>query len=381
MIEQPQQQQKWHEDSILFKSGIIALIILALLIPSSWIQSLITDREGYQQMQLDGVTNNWSGPQLIQGPVLMLPYKKLLTETGTDGKAVTREVAKVLYVLPQKLKMKAGVKTELFTSGIYDAIVYNSGILVEGNFNQPDLNELGIDPNLILYDKAKLVFSISDLKGLKNNPAVTIDAQTYTPEPATDGNIPFNTGLEVNFPLQKDKGFTFSYLLDLKGSNELNFLHTGKITDVQVNSDWKNPGFNGRYLPDSRTTTDKGFGAKWHMLYYNRPFPQQWADDKTVLTNFNKSKQATIGVKLHLPIDQYRKILRTAKYSSLIIILTFISLFLTELIKKQKIHLFNYALIGAAMVVYYTLLLSFSEQLGYNWAYLIASVSTILLIS
>jgi inner membrane protein len=327
MIEQPQQQSKWYEDSILFKSGIIALIILALLIPSSWIQSLITDREGYQQMQLDGVTNNWSGPQLIQGPVLMLPYKKAVTETGTDGKAVTREVVKILYVLPQNLKMKAGVKTELFTSGIYDAIVYNSGVLVMGNFNKPELNELGIDPNLILYDKAKLVFSISDLKGLKNNPAVTIDAQTYNPEPATDGTIPFTNGLEVNFPLQRDKGFNFSYRLDLKGSNELNFLHTGKITDVEVNSDWKTPGFNGRYLPDSRNTTDKGFGAKWHMLYYNRPFPQQWTDDKTVLINFNKSKQATIGVKLQLPIDQYRKILRTAKYSALIIILTFISLF------------------------------------------------------
>jgi inner membrane protein len=117
------------------------------------------------------------------------------------------------------------------------------------------------------------------------------------------------------------------------------------------------------------------------MLYYNRPFPQQWTDNNSILTNISTAKQATIGVKLQLPIDQYRKILRTAKYSALIIILTFISLFLTELIKKQKIHLFNYALIGAAMVVYYTLLLSFSEQLGYNWAYLIASASTILLIS
>jgi inner membrane protein len=381
MIEQPQQQPKWYEDSILFKSGIIALIILALLIPSSWIQSLIIEREGYQQVQLDGVTTNWSGPQLIQGPVLMLPYKKLLTETAADGKQATREVTKVLYVLPQNLKMKATVKTEVFTSSIYDAIVYNSGIQVEGNFNKPELNELGIDPNLILYDKAKLVFGISDLKGLKNNPVVTIDAQTYNPEPATDGNIPFTTGLAINFPLQKDNGFTFSYHLDLKGSNELNFLHTGKTTNVEVNSDWKTPGFNGRYLPDSRTTNDKGFGAKWHMLYYNRPFPQQWTDNNSILTNISTAKQATIGVKLQLPIDQYRKILRTAKYSALIIILTFISLFLTELIKKQKIHLFNYALIGAAMVVYYTLLLSFSEQLGYNWAYLIASASTILLIS
>ncbi|MDB5156839.1 MAG: creD [Mucilaginibacter sp.] len=376
-----QPAKKWYEDSILFKSGVIAVIILLLLIPSSWIQGLITDREGYQKDQVASVTNNWSGNQLVQGPVLMLPYKKQVTETGTDGKAATHEVIKMLYVLPQNLKIKAGVKTELFTSGIYDAIVYNSQVLIQGNFNKPDPAVLGIDPGMIIYDKARLVFSISDLKGLKNNPVVKIDGQGYNPEPATDDNIPFNAGLQISFPLQKDKGFNFEYNLDLKGSNELNFLHTGKVTDVEVNSDWKNPGFNGRYLPDSRSVNAKGFGAKWHMLYYNRPFPQQWVDNRNVLTNSAAASQAIIGVKLQLPIDQYRKVLRSAKYSSLIILLTFISLFLTELIKKQKIHLFNYVLIGAAMVVYYTLLLSFSEQLGYNLAYLISSVSTILLIS
>jgi inner membrane protein len=73
--------------------------------------------------------------------------------------------------------------------------------------------------------------------------------------------------------------------------------------------------------------------------------------------------------------------MRTSKYAIFIILLTFISLFLTEVIRKQPIHMFNYILIGAAMVIYYTLLLSFSEQVGYDMAYLIASVSTIALIS
>jgi len=84
---------------------------------------------------------------------------------------------------------------------------------------------------------------------------------------------------------------------------------------------------------------------------------------------------------MHQPVDQYRKVMRSAKYSILIILLTFVSLFLTEIIKKQRIHVFNYSLIGAAMVVYYTLLLSFSEHVGFNLAYLIASGSTITLIA
>jgi inner membrane protein len=117
------------------------------------------------------------------------------------------------------------------------------------------------------------------------------------------------------------------------------------------------------------------------MLYFNRPFAQQWAADDTVLNKMQTHADAIFGVKLRVAVDQYQKTTRTSKYGILIILLTFISLFLTELISKQKIHVFNYILIGAAIIIYYTLLLSFSEQVGYNLAYLIASVATITLVS
>jgi inner membrane protein len=113
----------------------------------------------------------------------------------------------------------------------------------------------------------------------------------------------------------------------------------------------------------------------------SRPFPQQWTGNEPVLDNTKKQANATFGVKLRLPVDQYQKTMRTSKYSLLIIMLTFISLFLTEVIRKQKVHVFNYLLIGAAMIIYYSLLLSFSEQIGFNAAYLLASVATVGLIT
>jgi inner membrane protein len=376
-----QQQNKWNFDSILIKLSVITGIILLLLIPAAWIQGLISDREGYQHEETASVADKWSGTQLVEGPVLVLPYKKLVTETNVENKAVTHMVPKMLYILPQALQIKADVKTQLFQSGIYDAVVYNSSVSVKGAFGKPDLGELGIDPADVSYDKARLIFGIADLKGLKNNPAVKIEGFDYSPEPAAGDHLPFENSLQVNFPLQKNQGFIFSYDLTLKGSNELNFLDIGKTTEVEVNSDWPHPNFNGRYLPDNRTVNDKGFGAKWHMVYYNRPFPQQWTDLDSVLTSKRASTEAVFGVKLQLPIDQYRKVMRTTKYSTLVILLTFVSLFLAEMIKKERIHVFNYTLIGAAMVVYYILLLSFSEQIGYNYAYLLSSVSTIGLIS
>ena len=187
--------------------------------------------------------------------------------------------------------------------------------------------------------------------------------------------------MPVSLNNKYDGPISFSLNLDLKGSQELHFLHLGKTTDVELKGNWPDPSFDGRFLPDNRVVNHNGFYAKWRMLYYNRPFPQQWVHDLGLISNSKKTDDAIFGVKLMLPIDQYQQTTRTSKYAILIILLTFVSLFFTEMIGKQKVHAFNYILIGAAMVIYYTLLLSFSEQIGYNWAYLVASSATVMLIA
>jgi inner membrane protein len=90
--------------------------------------------------------------------------------------------------------------------------------------------------------------------------------------------------------------------------------------------------------------------------------------------------RGAFGVKFLMPVDQYQKTFRTAKYAILVILLTFISLLFTELLSKKKVHLLQYVLIGAAMIIFYALLLSLSEQLGFNLAYFIASIATVGLI-
>ncbi len=334
MFEQIEKPRTWHTDSVMIKLGIIAVLVILLLIPADWIQGLIIEREGYQQQERGGIIKSWADSQLVQGPVLMLPYKKAVTENDSDGKSVTHDVINILYVLPQTLKIKAAVKTEPFQKGIYDATGYVANLVIDGNFNKPGLAAAGIDPAAVMYDKARLVFSITDMKGLKNTPAIKLQGQDYPAGPSADEAIPFDKGLQVSFPLKKEQGFTFSYKLDLKGSNQLNFSHTGSTTDVEITSDWKSPDF-GRQMPDSKEIGDKGFNAKWHLLSYNMPFPQQWVNDNHVLLKKASIADATFGVKLQLPIDQYRKIMRTTKYSTLIILLTFISLFLAELIKNS----------------------------------------------
>jgi len=373
----------WLRESVTVKLMFIGFLILVLMIPSSLIGDLITERTARQKDMIKDIADKWSGSQLIKGPVLIIPYRKTVNYIDVNQKELTKEVIENLYVLPDNLHISANLEPQVLHRGMFDGVVYNSTVKVSGNFGKADLAIFSLSPNQLLWDKAKLTFSISDLKGLKNNPVLTAAGMQLSAEPTFNNKDLFTDGLQANINLStiKDGVFTFNYTLYLKGSQDLHFLHLGKTTDVQVSGKWPTPSFDGRYLPDTRKVDDNGFKANWRMLYYNRPFPQQWTGDNTLLNNEKKQESASFGVKLRLPVDQYQKITRTSKYAILIILLTFISLFLTEVIRRQRVHVFNYVLIGAAMIIYYTLLLSFSEQVGYNIAYLIASASTIVLVS
>lgn len=248
-----------------------------------------------------------------------------------------------------------------------------------------------------------MAISISDLRGIKNTPTFLMNDVNLPSEPSN--NIGFSTvtnsvqspdpeeyieqvayidqsksetkGIVSTMPWKSAEDFStsVSVQLDLKGSTQLFFVPTGKDTEVTLEGPWANPSFDGEFLPETRLVTDTSFKATWKILHYNRPFSQAWTEAGTALTG------ADFGARLLIPVDQYQKSIRTAKYGVLIILLTFVSLFLVEIIQKIRIHSFQYLLIGVALIIYYTLLLSFSEHLGYNLAYLISSLATVMLVS
>ena len=389
----PATAKSWIGESILVKLALIGFLTLLLLIPSSAIQDLIKERQARQNEVTDEISDKWSGSQLVDGPVLVLPYKKIISEKeGGTGKLVHTEVLTNVYILPEVLAIISGVEPEVLHRGIFDAVVYNTKIKAKGKFSALELVKAGINTDMILWDKAKVVIGLSDLKGLKNNPVIKMGTSSYPVEPDFSGFSLFTNNLVAVQDLSKERNtaLDFSFDLDLRGSTELSFRHLGKSTNVTVNGRWDNPSFTGRFLPENRSITAKGFTANWKMAYFNRTLPQQWMADNTMLdtkpiteekTKLNESKDdSTFGVKFILPVDQYQKTMRSAKYAILIILLTFISLFFSELLIKRKVHLLQYILIGAAMIIYYTLLLSLSEQVGFDWAYLIASLATVLLI-
>ena len=164
-------------------------------------------------------------------------------------------------------------------------------------------------------------------------------------------------------------------VLDLKGSQLLYFTPVGKVTDINLHSKWNNPSFNGAFLPDSRDISGKGFTANWNVLQLNRNYPQVWSNNRHKINN------SSFGLNLLLPVDNYQKSYRSIKYAVLFIGFTFLVFFFIEVLNKVFIHPIQYILVGISLVVFYTLLLSISEHLKYNIAFIISAISTLILIS
>lgn len=397
MENQPEKEPKslvaWLEGSLFIKLITIAFITLLLLIPTSLVQDLIRERQSRQREAVAEVSKKWSSAQVVNGPVLVIPYKikeKSIDEKGREG---MEELLSNVYLLPEELDIRAETKPEVLHRGIFEVVVYHATIKVKGNFGSLDFKKSAIQEGNLLWDKAHLVIGMSDLKGLKNNPEIIFGKEKYPVEMDFFNSTLFENNLIILPELTVDKNTAqeFSYELDLRGSEALHFLPLGRNTKVQVVGRWTEPSFDGEYLPENREITKDAFSASWEIPVFNRNYPQQWVEQNAVLStqgiaagevrNLTDNKDKSFGVKFLLPVDAYQKNMRTAKYGILIILLTFVSLYFTELIIKRKISLIHYVLIGAAMVVYYTLLLSFSEQVGFDGAYLIASLATIILIS
>jgi inner membrane protein len=390
---------RWMQESITVKLMSIGFLVLILLIPSSWIQDVMQERQSRAEGVTQEISAKWSGSQTLSGPILVIPYKvQTKIDHGKEGIEIQEHTEK-FFLLPQTLDINGEINPTVLYRGIFDAAVYSSVLTVSSSFEKPDLQSFKIADDKVLWKDAHMIFSITDLRGISENPQFNVGGLPKESEPSnslgvsvkkfirdsTSPYVPAGGDISSEFSTsgivaklgwlsEADFNGNTSIKINLKGSTRLFFTPTGKTTTVQLAGPWASPGFDGEFLPESREISETNFSAKWKVLHYNRPFAQAWTEADTRLSG------SEFGVKLVIPVDQYQKSIRTSKYGHLVIILTFVALFLVEITKKIRIHPFQYILIAAALIIYYTLLLSFSEQVGYDWAYAISSIATVALI-
>lgn len=380
-------QNVWTKTKVLVKALIIGGIVLILQIPTFLIQDLIKEREQRQKEAITEVSSKWAKKQNITGPVLVLPFWQ--TGTDTTNKNAAKHFA---YFLPDVLDIHSTITPEEKYRGIYKVMLYTSKVNLKGTFHSIDLDKLKLDPQNIVWNEAFVHINITDIKGLNddfklqwNNQAISMlpDAMQGALNGGLNGSISL-TGLDDL------KAVNFSTDMNVNGSEELLFTPVGKSTTVDMSAKWPHPSFTGDILPLNTRISNDSFYAKWKSVSQKRNFPQQWKDEAFVIYNpagpasvavVNNINANAFGANLYVPVSGYQKTMRSVKYSFLCILLTFAAFFIIDTSNKKSVHPFQYGLIGLALVLFYTLLLSFSEYIGFNISYGIASIATIGLIA
>ena len=214
------------------------------------------------------------------------------------------------------------------------------------------------------------------MRGIQDNIAVVFNEKKYNVSPGLKTTDLASSGVHCVIPLSPNKDVnTFSLQLNLNGSEDIQFIPVGKTTDVNLKSSWPSPSFNGSFLPTTREITDKGFSATWNVLHLNRNYPQFW------LGNQYKMGDSSFGLKLLITANIYQKSIRVSKYALMFIIFTFSAFFFSEIISKKRVHPIQYILIGLAIILFYVLLLSISEHLNFDYAYILSALVTTTIIT
>lgn len=356
----------------LIKGIITGGLILILMIPTLFISNLVNERKQRQEEVVKEVSTKWASAQTVSGPYLFIPY--LRKDKDSDGKE--KLVKEGLIFLPDSLDVNGTLLPEQRLRSIYKVLLYKSNITSKGNFicNPPK----DVDPSSLVFSDAQICLGITDFKGIENKIDVQLNGISYTLAPGLPSGLIDSSGLSVPVNLTKEdlgKPISFYLPMQLKGSGQLHFLPLAGNSRFAVQSSWPSPSFDGNMLPGEREVSDKGFSAKWVFNKANLLYT-------TTIRNEKINKYAyNFGISMLQPADQYAKTTRSVKYAILVIGLSFALFFIIEMMQNKPIHPVQYVLVGLALVIFYSLLLSISEFLLFDLAYLVASAATVSLIT
>lgn len=382
----------------IFRLMAIGGLVLLLLIPLGMIRSVLRERQSSRNQAVAEIAGSWGAEQVVFGPVLVVPFRyqvKVVREEPVNGVLQRREVLQTQIArasfLPAALRIDGTLKPNRRYRGIYEAVVYEAALRLEGEFTRPDFSEWKVAAEDVLWGDAELLLGVSDLRGTRQ--AITFDCGASrlvsvpaTDVPVTESGVRVRVGAlpELSPTLPAGVRWHFATTLSLNGSRDLQFAPVGMSNRVELASAWPDPSFHGGFLPLTREIDARGFRALWDVSYYGRKFPQQWTTlngGDRWLERDGATHESFFGVSLLSLVDSYRIVERAIKYGLLIIVLTFTLFFLVETLAAIRIHPFQYTLVGAALCLFYLAFLSLSEFWPVGRAYAAGAAACCVMIS
>jgi len=377
-----------------FKLFLTIVVGLVLTIPLFSIWLLVYDRQTQQEEATSSITAGWGGPQVMAGPVLVIPYRANATETVVqNGQSVTRtnQVTKELTISPEVVELSTELRPDVRKRSIYEAVVYDAAVSGKARFAlPPDLARSGVDPAQMDLSRAELRFGLSDPRGLGANPRVAAGGRSLRmlPGGGSGGGRGFFAWLDATGIASQPLVVDFAY--DFRGNASLSLAPQAGDTRWTVKSSWPSPSFAGDFLPAERSVGANGFRATYRVgnLALGRSListgdpgasnlaeqvPTPAADASTRPAESDAAQAASIS--LIQPVDLYSQVNRATKYGFLFIGFTFLALLMFDVIGGVSVSAVEYLLMGAALILFFVLLLAFAEVIGFTPAYVVASAA------
>ena len=360
---------------LLAKLLLIALLTLVLLLPLSRVESLISERASLRDGAVERVAGGIGHAQSIGAVMMLVPVTRTWTVDGKERSVTTNH-----YVLASDVDIQGSVDTELRKSGIYTVPAYHARLHISGSIsNDLLLIALAPEPGVAKKIGAPVLFlAVSDPGGIRALNGLRIDDTLVPVSAANAAGLQGVSADLAGMDLEARRRWSFAADLVISGTQRLQFLPFAQSTHVNLTSSWPSPSFSGAFSPDGAPQVGPhGFAADWHVLQINRDYPQFWVDHRVSEQQLERS---AFGVDFYQPVDAYQRDYRAIHYAVLFIALTFMALFLWEHTGGVAVHAMQYAMIGAALSVFYLVLLAVSEHLSFAGSYtLAASAMTLLL--
>jgi inner membrane protein len=361
---------------------VVCGLVLLMGIPIILIAALVNERHRRATEVIADVSRHVGGAQVFLGPTLTIPYTVASTVAGAPA---NRDV---YLVFPARASALLKTSTEERHRSLFRVPVYQADLKFDADFDLSDVPHSAPPGADFDWGRAEIVVGVTDAHGALADAILTVDNKTLTMAPAeVVGTLPLDTdsqqhtrltlfGARPGDALKSESAFHVTSTLRFSGAERVSVLAYGKTTHLAAEGDWRNPGFDGGILPISRNVTDSGFSAKWSVPFIARGVRAQGPIDS--ITGLNTTALGTSFVEM---ADPYQSVERSLKYALLFLGLVLLSYFVFEVTTGKRVHPAQYILVGIAQVIFYLLLLSLSERIGFGLAFLASGAATVVLLS
>jgi inner membrane protein len=364
------------------KLVVICVLALLMMIPAFFVSDLVRERTQRASDVVREISSHVGGQQTFLGPTLCIPYT-IPAQSGTDS---TKHG--VYIVFPAQASATIKTTTEDRHRSLFKVPVFQADLKLDAAFDLTGVPVSAPQGAELDWSHAEIVVGVSDARGALADATLAMAGRTVTLTPSriTEHLLLGQNQSErlrlvtlaaaVDPAAKPDAKFSVTASLRFSGAQHIALLAYGKSTQLSMQGDWPSPGFDGGFLPASRSVSASGFRAEWSVPFIARGVRAEGPAD-----SLSGLDATSLGVSFIEVADPYQSVSRSLKYLPLFLGLIFLSYFAFEVTTRKRVHPAQYVLVGMAQLIFYLLLLSFAERVGFDWAFLVAGSATVTLLS